>query len=356
MALSLLCAVRLWSTPAALCRRRVLWATATAAACSCALSCKMTALPTILVIGLECLLGLTFAQTPLMISTILWMAVVGAAGYVAVFVPHFQLMPKTGDGDGFMSFEFQQGLVGSPLHDPEEPKMSFPRAFLELNLEMVRCNAAIATRHNAESRWYTWPVNLKGFFYDSGGHTEGSDVYERIYLLGNPIVLWAALALVVGSFVGLLVVQRYRVRHPHVKVAVFLLLGWIINLLPYILVERTTWLYHYIPSLYFAQLLFAFAYDLVAGPAAVDRDALVKGAREGAREGAAAERPVVRAAEGIAAVRTSESSRWRRGIVVLAVSGAMGASFVYFAPWTYSLPVSSLRHKNMQWLTSWEVV
>ena len=37
---------------------------------------------------------------------------------------------------------------------------------------MVLRNAAIQTRHVEESKWYTWPLNYKGFFYDSSYNNE----------------------------------------------------------------------------------------------------------------------------------------------------------------------------------------
>ena len=239
LALSLACALRLWRTDPGT-ARRVGWAVATATACCGCLSSKFTAVPTIVLIGAECIVGAAFTmgKDPVELWVILVMAVVGAGGYIATYVPHFRLLPLSGDGDPFHTIEFQRKLLGNQYYDADAKPLSFFQAFIELNEEMIRSNAAIETRHPAESKWYTWPVNWRGFFYDSGGSRSG-ETYEMVYLLGNPLVVWGVLLVVVATFLVVAVGVRWR-RHPKYATVWFLLAGWFINLLPYILVSGSS--------------------------------------------------------------------------------------------------------------------
>jgi len=41
----------------------------------------------------------------------------------------------------------------------------------------------------------------------------------------------------------------------------FFFFGWVVNLLPYVLVERTTFIYHYLPGLLYGQMLIGLSVD-----------------------------------------------------------------------------------------------
>ena len=92
--------------------------------------------------------------------------------------------------------------------------------------------------------------------------------------------------------------------------ASFLFLGWLFNLLPYIAVTRQAFVYHYLPGLFFAQLL---STQLLEGLLPSSWHV-----------------PVYRAV----------------GIVVCAV-------FVFYMPWIYSLPLTPEGHEMRRWLKTW---
>jgi dolichyl-phosphate-mannose--protein O-mannosyl transferase len=78
------------------------------------------------------------------------------------FAIHFSLLPNSGDGDAFMRVEFQRTLVNNTNYDPLAPHPGILRTFLQLNAEMLSANARIDVRHNWESVWWEWPLNLRG--------------------------------------------------------------------------------------------------------------------------------------------------------------------------------------------------
>lgn len=106
------------------------------------------------------------------------------------------------------------------------------------------------------SMWMTWPVMARpiNYYWQGGGKAFGF-----LYLLGNPAV-WLA------SFVGMFVFAalgvgrvfgRNRFRYKHLILLVLFLANW----LPFLLIERVMYLYHYIPAMMIGVLLFIVALE-----------------------------------------------------------------------------------------------
>ena len=85
-------------------------------------------------------------------------------------------------------------------------------------------------------------------------------------------------------------------RAAFAAVFVFCALGYALNLAPYLSVKRSTFIYHYMPALLYAQLLTAVAVDWFAGP------------------------------------------QWR-GVAVRAYAVLVGAVFLFNYPWIYAFAV-----------------
>eukprot|EP00168_Porphyra_purpurea_P011093 TRINITY_DN2790_c0_g1_i4.p1 TRINITY_DN2790_c0_g1~~TRINITY_DN2790_c0_g1_i4.p1 ORF type:complete len:277 (+),score=103.98 TRINITY_DN2790_c0_g1_i4:527-1357(+) len=276
------------------------------------------------------------------------MAVAGASAiavYVSAFFVHLTLLPlaNTDDQDDlFMSEAFQSTLVGNKHYDPSA-RYSFPRAFVELNQAMLSSNAAITTRHPWESTWWEWPLNLRGILYaqEDAPQVEGgpdvSHLSVKVYLIASPFIsvfVLAAMAMFVIAFVAHLVrlargrrkggskgggsagdtVRDCRPEEDGLTfkyvAGAFFMAGYILNLLPFMLVKRCTFLYHYIP---------AYLYGMLA--TAVGVDLLPRGARMG---------------------------------VVSVGIWAAAAAYAYWAPWVYGTPMDAAAHGARQWLRRWD--
>lgn len=143
----------------------------------------------------------------------------------------------------------------------------------------------------------------------------------KVYLIGNPVVAGMCLATGVGFLLTLALLVRYRrsalvvssaagrARSDALYTGVFLLAGWVVNLAPYVLVDRPAFLYHYIPSLMYAQLLAGQLVDMLP-------------------------------------------PRPRRAVVAVGVA-AMAAALVFWAPWIYALPLTKAGHLRRQWMPKW---
>lgn len=90
-------------------------------------SCKWVGLFTIATIGLATMKQLWDLLGDLKVPARVWMKhflaralcliVLPITVYMAVFEIHFMVLQNSGDGDGFMSAQFQQSLKGKGMHD-----------------------------------------------------------------------------------------------------------------------------------------------------------------------------------------------------------------------------------------------
>lgn len=209
-------------------------------------------------------------------------------------------------------------------------------ARLQLNAEMLSANARIDQRHNWESYWWEWPLNLRGILYYSydlkdtytatgtsapkwGAHlvvSKGTPPKRgahlvvskdtppppagcvmcftvtppplarstllglcvstfAVYLLGNPAAIWLVFVAVIVGFAATFFYVRYR-TDPELDLTGFgpvfarigyCLIVYMLNLLPYILVSRSAFIYHYMPALMYAEVLTALLLEQLVGKA-----------------------------------------------------------------------------------------
>lgn len=176
---------------------------------------------------------------------------VGLSIYTIPFAIHFKLLPLSGSGDAFMSSAWQQELKYG--RDNIYQPLSFFQKFLELNKTMFTANASIRTEHPYGSRWYSWPIDRKPIYYWTDGQPP-SGKSANIYFVGNPVLWWLALAFVALTLILIVGKKSRRGLKP---IFYILLLAYFANLLPFILVKRVSFLYHYLPAASFGILLAA---------------------------------------------------------------------------------------------------
>ena len=106
---------------------------------------------------------------------------------------------------------------------------------------------SVELAHEFSSRWYTWALDIKPIMYYSAW--QDCETYGAIYAFGNPVIWWlGAAAVVLNVFLAVLKKD---------KKAVFLLTGYFSCLLPWILISRQTFIYHYYPCTVFMLLSIA---------------------------------------------------------------------------------------------------
>jgi len=236
-------------------------------------------------------------------NLILYFAFIPLIFYFLIFVIHFSLLTKTGDGDAFMTPAFQNSLQNSYYAgDLSIKPLNIFQKFTELNVEMYQANKGLTAAHPYSSQWYTWPFLIRPIYYwNQSSSTVPAE--SKIYLLGNPVIWWASTVGVMYLLLSIVGKDLFKKKIP-----LILLGGWLVNYLPFIGIGRVMFLYHYFAALIFAILILVYMID---------------------------------------------QSHNRRNIFIGLLIAA-GAAFLYFAPLTYGFPLETHAFQNRMWLSSWQ--
>src|SRR3989344_1163003 len=250
----------------------------------------------------------------------LYMIAVPFIVYFSVYTVHFSLLPRSGEGDAFMTPEFRATLIDSEdWQDPVIQPLNNFEKFIELNKRMYMANATLTATHPYSSKWYTWPLMLRSVYYWNGPAEEDRPTsienppsQKRIYLIGNPVVWWGSTVAVLYLILlninyGLSRRSKKSIVHSPDSIIYILLGGWLLNMLPFIGIGRVMFLYHYLAGLLFAILMFAYALNRMEKP---------------------------------------------RNTVIALLTAAF-LLFIYFAPLSYGLPLDVNDFSARMWLSSW---
>lgn len=134
--------------------------------------------------------------------------------------------------------------------------------------------------HRYCSPWYSWPIMQRpvAYFYQTTRTTEETvpslpplprnavQVIHDVHAMGNPILWWLSTLAIALLFLLLLQQLWLRLRRRSLPnaatgVALYLVLNYGANLLPWLSVKRCTFLYHYMASSVFATLAIAWMVD-----------------------------------------------------------------------------------------------
>ena len=227
----------------------------------------------------------------------IYFAAIPLAIYFSIFALHFSLLPKSGQGDAFMNVRFQKTLEGNyNQNDPAIKPYGLFNKFINLNEQMYLGNKRLTATHPYSSQWYSWPFMQRPIYL-------WVKDMSRIYFIGNPAIWWASTVGILMLAVGYLISKKERNF-----TASFLLGGYVLNLLPFMGINRVMFLYHYLVALIFAILALAYIID-------------------------------------------KEKKRSKKIFIVLIICASI--LYIYFAPLNYGLPLSPEEYQNRTWFKSW---
>lgn len=113
---------------------------------------------------------------------------------------------------------------------------------------MLTYHQGVDATHPYSSRWYQWLLDLRPILYYMDNSVPGYTT--RFAAFNNPIVSWAGLAAMITA-----AVQTIRRRCGK---GLFILIGYLSQLLPWVFISRTVFAYHYFPSILFLCLALAY--------------------------------------------------------------------------------------------------
>ncbi len=115
---------------------------------------------------------------------------------------------------------------------------------------MFSYHSALEATHPYSSTWFEWPTMDRPIFYYS--NNLGDNVRQGISSFGNPLVWWMG----IPAFVYML----YLALKEKKKDAAFLCVAYLAQYLPWMLVSRCTFIYHYFPSVPFITLMIGYCF------------------------------------------------------------------------------------------------
>jgi len=155
--------------------------------------------------------------------------VVPAAIYLASYLPYFLCAEKPYDLNGVIGVqEFMLSYHGN-----------------------------LTATHPYQSPWYQWPLMTRPIWFYSGSNV-AEGMMSSIASFGNPLVWWGGLLFTLYSIIS------YHRRNRHEKKALrFIFIALAAAFLPWTLISRATFLYHYFASVPFIILLTVFGFRWV---------------------------------------------------------------------------------------------
>lgn len=160
---------------------------------------------------------------------------------IAYCVLMFMVVPATIYTLSYIPFvgcnESPKGLIGRMLYNQNQ---------------MFSYHKDCIFEHPYSSRWFEWPFMFRPIWYYSGDVTETTA--QGISSFGNPLVWW------LGIFAFFYIAYIAYKRRD--KIAIFFTIAYLAQLLPWTLVERTTFIYHYFPCVPFVVLMNVYCFYL----------------------------------------------------------------------------------------------
>jgi len=126
--------------------------------------------------------------------------------------------------------------------------------------------------HPFYSPWWEWPVIGKPMYYASQQYLPSDyPVHHSIFCFGNPVIWYGALAAMAICVLRAAGTRRYSMQENnyiwHLRSTesdtryLFILIGFLAQYLPWVLVPRGTYIYHYFASLPFLMLSICLCFD-----------------------------------------------------------------------------------------------
>ena len=180
--------------------------------------------------------------------------------YTASYLPYASAKDAvTLEGAGESILAAAKDLVGSFTEGEEHQRIPIPTdnligIMLENQRFMFTYHEGVDAAHPYSSRWYQWIVDGRPIlYYLDNAQTSETGLKAAFGCFNNPLVAWAGLIAMASLAVHLFLRRSGK--------ALFIFIGYLAQLFPWMLISRTTFEYHYFPSTLFLVLAIAFIFN-----------------------------------------------------------------------------------------------
>lgn len=116
-------------------------------------------------------------------------------------------------------------------------------SFINYQTSMFNYHSKLVATHDFASPWYEWPMDFRPIWYFSSDPCNAQGQYSTISAVGNPLLWWSCIP--AALFAALL---WFKQRRMACAVA---LTGFLAVYMPWVLVPRLTFIYHYFTAVPF---------------------------------------------------------------------------------------------------------
>ncbi len=120
-------------------------------------------------------------------------------------------------------------------------------------INMFNYHSGLNSSHPFASPWYEWPAIIKPMWYYSNDALRGTGKMASIAAFGNPAVWWTGTIAMLYLFV-----DTYLEKKPP-KAAIFIIIAFLSQYIPWALVPRSMFIYHYFASIPFVVCAIVYA-------------------------------------------------------------------------------------------------
>ncbi|KAK8886342.1 hypothetical protein M9Y10_041805 [Tritrichomonas musculus] len=169
-------------------------------------------------------------------------AISGFFVFFIQFIIHFHLLPRRGDGCRFQPFycaylQYSPSLNQSTnaryeSYQNQHKKRGIVYYIVDLIRVMLSSNFAIHVQHSYSSKWWQWPLMCGKMTY------LWVEQNKQLWCIGNPIVWYSGL-------IGIITWVISSFFKFDVRVNLWVFFGYMISYLPFSLIKRVMWNYHY---------------------------------------------------------------------------------------------------------------
>jgi dolichyl-phosphate-mannose-protein mannosyltransferase len=128
---------------------------------------------------------------------------------------------------------------------------------------MYTYHSGLQASHDFESPWYEWPLMIRPMWLYKGNH---DGIIATINTMGNPAVWWPGVAALVWLAVRYIRGFKDNSKNKEISyVGALLLIGFASQFLPWVVVTRCTFIYHYFTCVPFIILMICHFIDVRTG-------------------------------------------------------------------------------------------
>jgi dolichyl-phosphate-mannose-protein mannosyltransferase len=182
---------------------------------------------------------------------------VSAAIYIATYIPYM----LSGEGHGLIDIHRLPLYIGYLSEYLSSGTLSSTPlnslTVFDLQLRMFGYHAGIAATHPFSSPWWSWPLMLKPLWMYSNT-LDG--MVSTIVLMGNPALWWGSIPALILIGAKVVATKIKKTGDEYSFVFLFILIPFLLQWLPYALITRILFIYHFVANVPF--MIFAVTYWL----------------------------------------------------------------------------------------------